>query len=280
LPGLYPAAKPIGLAMPMSEERSVLRTSLLPNLVETAVYNRNRNNDDLALFEIGKAFVTEQSQLTEQPQEHQLLAALLTGKRSSEHWSGKAAEVDFYDLKGMFERVAASLGIQDISYRASERVGLHPGRTAEIVLADAGESRVIGVLGQLHPALQKQKDLSDTYVLEVELAPLVDRANFAIAYKSLPLFPASGRDLAFVVSADVPVGEMTASIKRTAGELLESVSVFDIYTGEKLGAGKKSVAFALQYRHSERTLTDEEVAELQAKIVAVLEQSFAAELRK
>lgn len=278
--GLYPEARPIALSMPMSEDHAVLRTSLLPNLIQTIHYNRNRNNDDVQIFEIGKIFVTEETKLTVQPQEKMVLSAAITGKREADHWSYKTAPVDFYDLKGIFERLVSYLGITAISYEPAAPVGFHPGRTAELVVHGPEGRKVIGRMGQLHPALQKQQYLEDTYVLEVELEPLVQLSDFSIVYKQLPRYPAIGRDLALVVDTKVPVGLMEQTVRETVGELLESIQVFDIYTGDRLGEGKKSVALSLVYRHAERTLMDEEVVQLQEKVIAALEQAFSAELRK
>ncbi|MGG1552095.1 phenylalanine--tRNA ligase subunit beta [Paenibacillus ferrarius] len=277
IPGLYPEAKPIGLAMPMSEERSQLRTSLVPHLLEVVSYNRNRSMDDVAIFEIGKAFVTDEVALTKLPQEKLLLSIVLTGKRRGPHWASKSESVDFYDLKGIFDRLVQYLGVQGLSYTSAAPEGFHPGRTAELSLPGLG---VIGRIGQLHPTVQQQRDLDDTYVLEVELTPILEAAGDAIVYKLLPRYPSIGRDIAVVVDAGVPVGSLEKAITEVAGELLESIQVFDIYTGERLGAGRKSVAIALVYRHAERTLQDEEVTELHAKVVAALEQQFGAELRK
>ncbi|PUA35558.1 phenylalanine--tRNA ligase subunit beta [Paenibacillus elgii] len=278
--GAYPDAKPIALAMPMSEDRSVLRTSLIPHLLDVAVYNRNRNQDDVAVFEIGRVFVTGDAQLSRLPEEKLQLAILMTGKRSELHWTGKPADVDFYDLKGIFEGVVSYLGIDGVRYEAAQPEGFHPGRTAQIVVETTSGSRAIGTIGQLHPALQQQKDLADTYVLEVELDTLAQLASESFAYRPLPRFPAIGRDMALVVDRSVPVGDLLAKARETAGSLLESIQVFDIYTGERLGADKKSVAISLVYRTLERTLTDEEVSELHGRVVAALEEGFGAELRK
>lgn len=280
LPVLFPDAKPVSLAMPMSEERSILRTSLLPQLLEVAAYNRNRNIEDVSIFEIGSAFVTGQEKVTDQPQEIVLLSMLMTGKRHGAHWREKAATVDFYDLKGAFERVTNYLGITGIEYCAEAPEGYHPGRTAGVYLHTGDGKRKIGRIGQLHPVLQKQKDLGDTYVLEVELTPLIEQAGFKIAYKLLPKYPAISRDIAVVVSTEVPVADMQQVIRQTAGDLLEELTVFDVYTGVHVGEGKKSIAFSLIYRHPERTLQDNEVTELHGRVVNALEASFHAELRK
>lgn len=278
-PGLFPEAKPIALAHPMSEERSVMRTSLIPHLIEAAVYNRNRNTDDVALFELGTVFVSGEERLTRQPQEKLLLAVLLTGRRPS-HWSGKPAAYDFYDVKGLFEQVAAYLGVSGVTYAAAQAEGLHPGRTADIRVSRDGRELPLGQLGALHPELQKAHDLDHTYVLEVQVDLLAELVDAEIEYAALPRFPSVSRDLAAVVDRDVPVGGMLALAREAAGDLLESIDVFDVYQDERLGQGKKSVALSLVFRHPERTLTDEEVAALHARIVDRLTGEYGAELRK
>ncbi|WP_219838591.1 phenylalanine--tRNA ligase subunit beta [Paenibacillus sp. R14(2021)] len=272
---------PVRLALPMSEDRSALRTSLLPQLLETAAYNRNRKNDDAAIFEIGSVFHTDEAVLTRLPHEKHRLAVLLTGSRGRAEWNRKAEAYDFYDLKGILETLTEVLGVNGaITYEAAQPEHMHPGRTAAVVFQGERGPVTIGYLGQLHPAVQIEHDLGDTYVLEIELAPIYDAADFEIVYKSLPRYPAMERDIAVVLGREVEAGKLLTAVTKTAGELLESVRIFDIYTGEKLGADKKSVALSLVYRHAERTLTDEEVTELHGKVVAELEQSFAAELRK
>lgn len=273
--------KAIKLAMPMSEDRSVLRTSLIAQLLETATYNRNRKNESAALFEIGSVFHTDEEQLTRLPQEKHRLAALLTGNRTEAQWNRKAVAVDFYDAKGILETVFDILGLTArVRYESAQPANFHPGRTAAVIIDTAHGAETIGYVGQLHPTLQHENDLTDTYVLEIELDELYKQTDSDIAYRVLPRYPAISRDIAVVLDHLVPAAKLTASAWATAGELLESVKVFDVYTGEKLGADKKSVAVALVYRHAERTLTDEEVTELHGKVVAELEQSFAAELRK
>ncbi len=280
-PELAEGTAAIKLSMPMSEERSVLRKTLIGQLIETAAYNRNRKNESLALFEIGSVFHTDEERLTRLPQEKHRFAALLTGSKSEAGWNRKPQPYDFYDAKGVLETIFSVLGVEDaVSYVPAQPRHFHPGRTAAVVLNGVNGPETIGYVGQLHPSLQQDSDLGDTYLAEIALAPLYEVAGAEIAYKALPRYPAIGRDLAVVVGAEVPAASLLDAVKGEAGELLESVRVFDVYTGEKLGAGRKSVALSLVYRHAERTLTDEEVAGLQDKVMQKLEQSFAAELRK
>lgn len=279
-PGLFPDSQPIQLAMPMSEERSRLRTSLVPHLLEVAAYNRNRKTDDVAIFEIGSIYVTEEAQLTKLPVEKHLLAMLWTGKRRSASWSSKSEVVDFYDLKGVLEKACGYFGIEELTFSSAQPVGFHPGRTAAIHTSTADGSTLLGYIGQLHPQLQQDQDLNDTYVLEISLDAFYEAVNFKIEYSGLPRYPSIGRDIAVVLKSEVQVGLVTAKVKEIASSLLESINVFDIYTGEKLGNDKKSVALSLVYRHADRTLTDEEVSQLHEQVVEALEQTFEAELRK
>ncbi|MGN7383090.1 phenylalanine--tRNA ligase subunit beta [Paenibacillus sp. SAFN-117] len=279
LPGQYKDARPIGLSTPMSEDRSTLRTSLLPNLLETALYNRNRSIDDVAVYEIGRVFVTDEKELTRQPEERLMLSILWTGSNRPAHWSSKPVPVDFFDVKGLLEKVTDYFGLT-VEYKAAHPEGYHPGRTAEIWVSTAEGPVRLGTVGQLHPDLQQEKDLDETYMAEIELDTLARYADFSIQYKTLPRYPAMTRDLALVVDAEVAVSEMEKKVKEAAGSLLESIQVFDIYTGDKVPAGKKSVALSLVYRHPDRTLTDEEVTERNDQTIAALEQTFGAELRK
>jgi phenylalanyl-tRNA synthetase beta chain len=278
-PGLYPSAKTIALAMPMSEERSELRTSLIPHLMEAAAYNRNRGNDDVALFEIAKAYTTDEDRLTRQPEETILFSALLTGARRPAHWCGKPGQIDFYDAKGLLDRTAGVLGIA-FEYVPAQVAGMHPGRTANIYAASGEDLVFVGRIGQLHPELQREADLDDTFVFEVELAKLVELADDGLAFRALPRYPAISRDMALAVDRGAAVGAMVALARKTAGALLESIQVFDVYTGERIAADKKSVALSLVYRHPERTLQDEEVTALHAEVVKALEEGIGAELRK
>ncbi|XEC93475.1 phenylalanine--tRNA ligase subunit beta [Paenibacillus tarimensis] len=280
-PDLSGGIHPIRLSMPLSEDRSVLRTGLIPHLLDIASYNRNRKNENIAIFEIGSVFHSEEAELTKLPLEKQRLAALFAGSRSRAQWNVKSAPVDFYDAKGTLEAIFELLGLSGkIVYEAAAPEHWHPGRTAAVLL-DTVDGRVrIGYVGQLHPDVQREMDLADTYVFELELEPLYNASDFSIVYRPLPRYPAIGRDIAVVLDRGIETGQLTLLIKETAGEWLESVQVFDVYTGDKLGKDKKSVALSLVYRHAERTLTDEEVTELHNRVVSALEQSFAAELRK
>lgn len=279
--GLFASASKIRLAMPMSEERSVLRTSVLPHLLEAALHNRNHHEQDVALFELGGVFLTDEAeQITRLPRERRTLSGLITGAKHAPHWaeSGRV-KVDFYDLKGILERLLAHLGIE-AWYEKAAPAGYHPGRTAEVSAVSGGERVKLGRIGQLHPEVQAQWELDDTYVFELDFEALAEEAVLRANYEPLPRYPAASRDIAVVVDRSVAAGELAATIREAGGAILESVRVFDVFTGERLGADKKSVALALLYRHQERTLTDEEVTEAHERVTAALSERHGAELRK
>jgi phenylalanyl-tRNA synthetase beta chain len=198
------------------------------------------------------------------------------GSRQGTHWTGKSSPIDFYDLKGIVDKALAFLGIREVTFKVAQSDGYHPGRTADISVG----GRSIGTIGQLHPALQRDKDLGDTYVAEIELAAVFELAELDIVCRSLPRYPAVTRDAAVVVNRAVPAGDLQQSARAAAGELLESIEVFDVYVGDRLGADKKSIALSLVYRHPDRTLTDEDVTAAHGRVIDVLEQTHGAELRR
>ncbi len=268
--------KPIPLAMPMSEERSLLRVNLLPNLIETAAYNRNRRQENVALFEIGTIFLSEEEHLTRLPQEKMVLGGMLTGEWVDQHWLQPQQPVDFYLAKGILDTMFHQLLVKNVYYEAAADLkGMHPGRTARIKV----NGDTIGFVGQLHPDVQKKYDVEDSYVFLIELDKLYEQVVDYELYRPLPRYPAIRRDLAIVVDEHVQAAELQKAIRETGGDLLESVELFDLYSGENIGSGRKSIAFALTYRDAERTLTDEEVNAIQQKVIERLENVFGATLR-
>ncbi|WP_129727780.1 phenylalanine--tRNA ligase subunit beta [Ectobacillus funiculus] len=269
------ALEPIRLALPMSEERSQLRLSLVPHLLEAASYNNARKIENVALYEIGSVFLPAGQD--EQPKEEQHLAGVMTGLVLNHPWQGEKKAVDFYVVKGVLEGLFDVLGVTEkISYAAAKRADLHPGRTASILL----DGEEIGYIGQVHPEMQKQLDVKETYVFELSLAALFGADVAEVSYESIPRFPSMTRDMALVVKADVLAGDVHRTIVEAGGELLKEVALFDLYQGEKMEAGKKSLAFSLRYYNPERTLTDEEVTEAHSRVLQAVEETFGAELRK
>ncbi|HJV44408.1 MAG TPA: phenylalanine--tRNA ligase subunit beta [Bacillota bacterium] len=269
--------KGIPLSMPMSEERSHLRINLLPHLLQTAAYNNNRQNHDVGIFEMGRVFLSEEEQLTKLPNEHLHLAGLISGNWGENHWKSKAESVDFFVLKGVVESLLEDIGVGLVGYRGVQNLkGMHPGRTAEIFRGDD----VIGYIGQVHPELQLKYDIKEAYVFNLDLGKLYGYVSEETVYQPLPKYPASSRDLSIVVDDQIDAGEVAATIKELGGQTLESVQLFDLYKGDRIGQNNKSMAFSLVYRNPEATLTDKEVNAVHEKIVEALANRYQAELRK
>ena len=258
------------LLMPMSEERSTLRQSLLPHLLESVSYNTARRIDSVALYETGSVFLKGQDELLNE-EEH--LAIAVTGLWLDNSWQGEKKAVDFFVVKGIVEGLAAKLDVE-LEFERGELDGLHPGRTAFITL----DGHRIGIIGQLHPNEQKARDLKTTIVMELSLAELFKEQTDALVYTQVPRYPSITRDVALVLSKIVEAGTVAKLIRSAGGKLLKDVRVFDLYEGDNLEAGKKSVAFSLTYFDPEKTLTDEEVTAVHEKVVAALKES-GAELR-
>ncbi|MGM9944443.1 MAG: phenylalanine--tRNA ligase subunit beta, partial [Lysinibacillus sp.] len=250
------------LLMPMSEERSTLRQSLIPHLVEAAAYNVARQIDSVALYEIGSVFLGQTAEQLPFEEEH--LALVLTGKWTDNAWQGEKKNVDFFVAKGIIEALFAKLGLTErVSYVKATIDGLHPGRTAHVLL----DGEVVGLIGQLHPAEQKQAGVKETYVAELNLLAILNAQVEELVYTAVPRFPAMTRDIALELDRATAAGEIVSIIKGAGTKLLKDVKVFDVYEGEKMTPGKKSVAFSLTYFDPERTLTDEEVVAAHSKVL-------------
>ncbi|HDC3154097.1 TPA: phenylalanine--tRNA ligase subunit beta [Staphylococcus aureus] len=253
----------IDLLMPMSEAHASLRQSLLPHLIEAASYNVARKNKDVKLFEIGNVFFANGE--GELPDQVEYLSGILTGDYVVNQWQGKKETVDFYLAKGVVDRVSEKLNLE-FSYRRADIDGLHPGRTAEILL----ENKVVGFIGELHPTLAADNDLKRTYVFELNFDALMVVSVGYINYQPIPRFPGMSRDIALEVDQNIPAADLLSTIHAHGGNILKDTLVFDVYQGEHLEKGKKSIAIRLNYLDTEETLTDERVSKVQAEIEAAL----------
>ncbi|HDE7144493.1 TPA: phenylalanine--tRNA ligase subunit beta [Staphylococcus aureus] len=253
----------IDLLMPMSEAHASLRQSLLPHLIEAASYNVARKNKDVKLFEIGNVFFSNGE--GELPDQVEYLSGILTGDYVVNQWQDKKETVDFYLAKGVVDRVSEKLNLE-FSYRRADIDGLHPGRTAEILL----ENKVVGFIGELHPILAADNDLKRTYVFELNFDALMAVSVGYINYQPIPRFPGMSRDIALEVDQNIPAADLLSTIHAHGGNILKDTLVFDVYQGEHLEKGKKSIAIRLNYLDTEETLTDERVSKVQAEIEAAL----------
>ncbi|WP_047478347.1 phenylalanine--tRNA ligase subunit beta [Bacillus siamensis] len=262
------------LALPMSEERSILRHSLVPNLLEAVSYNLARQTDSVALYETGSVFLTKEENT--KPVEKERVAGAVTGLWRKNLWQGEKKPVDFFVVKGIVEGLLHQLNVSDrIEFVQSERKNMHPGRTANILL----NGSLAGFIGQVHPAMEKELDIKETYVFELDLHALLTEETEPVVYTAIPKYPSVTRDIALVADKTVTSGQLEAVIKEAGGALLKEVTVFDVYEGEHMEEGKKSVAFSLQYVNPEQTLTEEEVTKVHENVLKALEETYQAVLR-
>ena len=266
----------IELMNPLSDEFKVMRTSMLPGMLNTAAYNQARQAEYVKIFEIGKVFLPKALPLKELPEEKPVLCAVLAGRRSSLNWTETKDEVDFYDMKGAVEGLLENLQIAGVKYVPVAQPYLHPGKSCAVEY----EGRVIGWFGELHPTVAGNYGLNGSVcVLELEVEPLVASASHVPQFVHLPKYPATSRDIAVVVPLDVAMEELEAVIRANAGSLLKQVKVFDVYTGKQVEAGYKSMAFNLTFQADDRTLTDEEIDAVIKNVVEKVGEAYKAKLR-
>ncbi|MEI7187495.1 phenylalanine--tRNA ligase subunit beta [Dickeya dianthicola] len=271
---IHPGEEALILPSPISVEMSAMRLSLWSGLLGAVVYNQNRQQSRLRLFESGLRFVPDQHADLGVRQET-LLAGVITGTRYEEHWDLARQAVDFYDLKGDLEAVLALTGkLSVLEFRAESHPALHPGQTAAIYLA--GER--IGYIGVIHPELERKLDLNGrTVVFEVLWDKLAERVVPEAA--DISRFPANRRDIAVVVAESVPAGDVLVECKKVGANQLVGVNLFDVYRGKGVAEGYKSLAISLVLQDTARTLAEEEIAATVAQCVAALKQRFQASLR-
>ena len=260
----------VPLANPLSAELAVMRTALLPGVVATLQRNVARQAGRVRLFEIGNVF---QAEVGTAPRETVRLAAAVVGEAAAEQWGQPARKVDFHDLKGDLESVAALSGAQ-LEFRPSLASHGHPGRSADVYR----DNQKVGWIGQLHPRLQRALDLdAEVIAFEVDLAPLSARALPRAG--DLSRYPSVRRDIAFVVADTVPWAQIAATARTAAGPLLRDVQLFDRYVGQGVESGQKSLAMGLILQDNSRTLTDADVAQVVAQVVAAIGDAHGAKVR-
>ncbi len=264
----------IRLANPIAPERSVMRRSLLASTLEILEKNI-RLADHLALFEIGPVFLAVPGERL--PNEQQQLSLALTGMRIPAAWDVNArGTMDFFDLKGILEAVFDSLHVSDVRYTPFEHPIYHPGKCA---LVQVGETAV-GVFGELHPTVKERYDFLAAPVLAgtLDLTTLLSLVPGRYAAEPVPVFPPVLEDIAVIVDEDLPADRLEAVIRQGGGKMLTGLRLFDIYRGEQIGAGKKSLAYSLTYQ-ADRTLTDKDATQIRSRIIRRLEQELGAKLR-
>jgi phenylalanyl-tRNA synthetase beta chain len=262
---------PLLIANPLSQEQECLRTTLRANLLATFAANEKRWEGGIRLFEVGRIYLPRDNDL---PEEREVLAAILGGPRGERSWLKGEGVLDFFDAKGILGTLLARLGV-DVCFEPAELPLLLPGRTARIAIGD----EIIGLVGELHPKVARSFDISAQPVslFEVDIDNLVPFATQALRYRPLPRFPSIVRDIALVVDSELPARRVQEVIQSFPS--VAEVTLFDLYRGEQVPPGKKSLAFSIRYQSSTQTLTDEEVNKAQQELLDRLKQELGATLR-
>jgi phenylalanyl-tRNA synthetase beta chain len=269
-----PTAPYVTLANPISLDKTVLRKSILTGLLEAAAAN-SRYAERQGLFEIGAIYLERDD--GELPDEPLRLGILMTGRRDDPAWMGSDdGAMDFYDLKGIIEGLFAALHISDVTYERAAHTSLHPGRSAQV---SAG-GRALGTFGELHPLVAAAFDLNGTVLAaDFDLTAVLSLMDELYAAAPLPVTPAIVHDIALVVKEETTNADVEAVIRRAAGSLLKAVRPFDVYRGESIPSGYKSIAYSVVYQTDDRTLTEAEAIKLREKIVRIAERELGASLR-
>jgi phenylalanyl-tRNA synthetase beta chain len=272
--------QPVALLNPLSAEQSVMRTSLLPGLLENLSRSVRHQVESVAIYETGRAYFRDpQGGQGQRPATREVprVGGLVWGLRGGRSWTQKDARADFYDAKGAVEGVLGALRVESVTFSPGEHPAYHPRACAQVKTADG---TVLGHVGELHPRVVKALGLPEgVFAFELDTEPLYAAARLVPAYQPLPKFPAVLRDLAVVVPVELANDEVRRVILEVGKPLVEEAQVFDVYTGKPIPEGQKNLAYALRYRSPERTLTDVEVSEAHQRIVEQVKQRLGAALR-
>lgn len=256
LPQECPLRKSVQISNPLGEDTGIMRTTMLPSMLETLSRNYNLRNESAALFEVGTIYLPDDDE-QKLPEEKRTVLIGLYGN-----------DYDFYSLKGIIESLLDSLNISDAEYLPfSKYSAYHPGKTAQIIK----NGLVLGTVGEIHPLVLKNYEMDIKTICAVlnidELSKSIGKDKI---YASLPKFPSTARDLALICDDDLPVAKIEKIIKENCGDILEQVKLFDVYKGKQIQEGKKSVAYSLSFRAKDRTLSDSEIDEVMTKLIASL----------
>ena len=263
------------LMWPMTVDRSALRQNMVSGMLDTVAYNVNRKNSNVAIYEIGKVFEQNGNPKEELPNEINTFAFAISGLVAEKDFQTKATPVDFFYAKGIVEALFDKLEVSVDYVPTKDLASMHPGRTAAIVL----DGQMIGFLGQVHPQTAKNYGIPETYVAEINLSAVEAALQPAQPFVEITKFPAVSRDIALLLKAEITHQEVLDAIYSAGVKRLVAVKLFDVYAGEKLGAGMKSMAYSLTFQNPNDNLTDEEVAKYMEKITKALTEKVEAEVR-
>ena len=263
------------LMWPMTVDRSALRQNMVSGMLDTVAYNVNRKNSNVAIYEIGKVFEQNGNPKEELPNEINTFAFAISGLVAEKDFQTKATPVDFFYAKGIVEALFDKLEVSVDYVPTKDLASMHPGRTAAIVL----DGQTIGFLGQVHPQTAKNYGIPETYVAEINLSAVEASLQPAQPFVEITKFPAVSRDIALLLKAEITHQEVLDAIYSAGVKRLVAVKLFDVYAGEKLGTGMKSMAYSLTFQNPNDNLTDEEVAKYMEKITKALTEKVEAEVR-
>jgi phenylalanyl-tRNA synthetase beta chain len=270
----------IRLANPIASDRVVMRHSLLASLLEVVERNA-RLRERLAIFEIAPVYLASEEGVL--PDEQARLVIVLSGPRSLPGWQpADSALMDFYDLKGLLDAMLQGLYIHGASYETAEHPSFHPGKCARLVLkGDDGAVRSAGILGELHPLVRQRYDLptAPLLVADLNLQAILETIPDRFTAEALSTFPPVLEDLAVIVDEDLPAERVALVIAEAGGKTLAAMRLFDVYRGDQVGRGKKSLAYSLTYQAPDRTLNDQEALQIRQRIIRRLEQELEAKIR-
>jgi phenylalanyl-tRNA synthetase beta chain len=272
-PGVYnkinlkaenPLRNAIKLTNPLGEDQGIMRTTMIPNMLEVISRNYNRKIADGQFFELAKVYLSEVLPLVELAEEKETLTI------------GMYGNVDFFDIKGVVENLLEELNIDKYRILSSNNDSMHPGRTAELLI----NNKRVGCLGEVHPDVLDNYDIPVVvYIAELNFEEILQQSDMNIKYRSLPKYPSVARDIAIVVTEEITAGQVEEIIRNKGGKLIEEVKLFDIYRGSQIEEGYKSMAYSIVYRSDEKTLSEEDIAKVHNKIVNSLINQVGAALR-
>ncbi len=268
-------ARGLRIQNPLSEDQAVMRTTLVPGLLHTVRSNLNRQNLDLKLFELGRVFFPRGPE--DQPEEVEFLGGIFSGLRDEESWAKPRAECDFFDLKGALEGLFEGMGVAGVQFLPDHQIPfLHPGKACRVCVK--GED--IGILGEVNPAVGELFDLKEkVFLFELDFQKVVSRMTERRTFTPLPRYPAVTRDLAVVVDEPVAAGDILKTLWKANEGWIKEIRLFDLYRGNPVPSGRKSLAFRLVYQKEDRTLTDREVNEFHQNLVELLAREYKGALR-
>lgn len=260
-----PLRNAIKLMNPLGEDQSIMRTTIIPNMLEVISRNYNMKIDEGKFYELSKIYLSEKLPIEELAEEKETLTIGMYGK------------IDFFDLKGVIENLLEELNIDKYRILSSNNDSMHPGRTAELLI----NNKRVGCLGEIHPEVLDKYDIPvRVYIAELDFEEIIKQSTLEVSYRPLPKYPSVDRDIAVVVAEEITAGQVEEIIKNKGGKLVEEVKLFDIYRGSQIQQGYKSMAYSIIYRSDEKTLEEEDISKVHNKIINSLINQVGAALRQ